>query len=372
MNTTLLCGLLLLGAIGGVASAQAPTTLNLYSEGDVNVKDLWEKNLIPLFQKANPTIKVNLVFSAHGANSQSTLDRMAAAKQAGKVSGVDILEGPVEDAASKGLLDKLSVQKVPLLARVSPNVLARAGSFGVPYRASSVVLAYDSSKVKTPPRTLSALIDWIGKNPGQFTYNAPDTGGSGNALVTRIMKLGIPASASTTFETDYDAGMEKYWEQGFTTLKKLAPNLYQNGQYSQNNVGTLQLLGKGAITMGPVWSDMGLSYLAQGLLPANIKLTQIDPPLSGGAAYIGVAADSANKAAAYTFLNWLLTPDVQAIVADKMNGYPGVQLKYMPAAVQQKFGDMAGDYSFGFSSKFNADMTRMWYERVAGTPQPQK
>lgn len=286
MRKTLLS--LLLGlSLGSAASAQ--TTLNLYSEGDVNVKDLWEKDLIPKFQRANPGIRVNLVFSSHGANSQSTIDRMAAAKKAGKASGVDSLEGPVDDAADKGLIEKLDTKKVPLLSRVSPTVLKRAGNYGVPYRASSVVLAYDSSKTKNPPKTLNALLDWIKKNPGQFTYNAPDTGGSGNAFVTRIVKMGIPEKDMDFFQTDYDASKETAWQKGFDTLKDLAPSLYGKGQYSQNNVGTLQLLGKGAIQMGPVWSDMALSYLSQGLLPDSIKLTQITPAMSGGAAYVGVA-----------------------------------------------------------------------------------
>ena len=374
MKTPLL-GTLLLGALLVQASVIAqgkPVTLNFYSGGDVNVKDLWENNLLPMYQKSHPGVTVNLVFSSHGDNDAATIDRMAAAKKAGKVSGIDLLEGPVDDAGTAGLMDKLSVAKVPLLARVSPAVVNRAHSYGVPYRASSVVLAYDSSRVKNPPKTVSALLDWIGKNPGQFTYNTPDTGGSGNAFVTRIVRSGIAAGDSSFFETDYDAGKEKSWDQGLATLKALAPKLYGNGQYSQNNVGTLQLLGKGAIQMGPVWSDMGLSYLKQGLLPTNIKLTQLDPPLAGGAAYLGVAADSVNKAAAYAFLNWLLTPEVQAIVVDKMNGYPGVQLKYMPKDVQAKYGDIATDFSYGFSSKFGSDMNRLWYERVAGTAQPQR
>lgn len=190
--------------------------------------------------------------------------------------------------------------------------------------------------------------------------------------MTRLLRTGISAKDSDLFETDYDPAMEKQWDKGFATLKALAPKLYGGGQYSKNNVETLQLLGKGAITMGPVWSDMGLSYLKQGLLPDTIKLTQIDPPLYGGASYVGVAKDSPNKAAAYAFLNWLLTPGVQAVVVDRMNGYPGVKLQYMGKDVQAKFGDIAGDFSFGFSSKFGADMNRLWYERVAGTPQPQQ
>lgn len=360
-------------ALSAQVAAQSKTvTLNVYSEGDVNVQDLWQKNLIPMYQKANPNVRLNLVFSSHGAGNQSTLDRMAAAQKAGKSSGVDLMEGPVADAGEAGLLDKLDAKKVPNLARTEPKIVQQVKGFGVPYRGSSVVLAYDSSKVKTPPKTLDALLAWIDKNPGQFTYNTPDTGGSGNAFVTRILRSGIAPSDADFFETDYDPRKENQWDKGFEMLRALTPKLYANGQFSKNNVETLQLLGKGAISMGPVWSDMGLSYLKQGLLPENIKLTQIDPPLYGGSSYAGVAKDSANKQAAYEFLNWLLTPEVQAVVVDKMNGYPGVKLQFMGKDVQAKYGDIAKDFSFGFSSKFASDMNRLWYERVAGTPQPQR
>lgn len=374
MRMKRLAGAVVLAALtlGLSVRAQAqPVTLNVYSEGDVNVQELWQKSLIPMYQKANPGVRLNLVFSSHGSGNQSTLDRMAAAQKAGKPSGVDLLEGPVADAGAAGLLSKLDATKVPNLARVDQNVLKQVQGYGVPYRGSSVVLAYDSTKVKNPPKTLAGLLDWINKNPGQFTYNTPDTGGSGNAFVTRLLRMGIAPGDADFFETDYDPAKEKQWDQGFAMLKSLAPKLYGGGQYSKNNVETLQLLGKGAISMGPVWSDMALSYLKQGLLPDTIKLTQIDPPLYGGAAYVGVAKDSPNQKAADDFLNWLLTPDVQAVVVDKMNGYPGVKLQYMGKDVQAKYGDIAKDFSFGFSSKFGSDMNRLWYDKVAGTPQPQ-
>jgi len=363
--------LLTVTLLGASLAQNKNVTLNIYSGGDVNVKDLWEQSLIPMYQKTHPNVRLNLVFSPHGAGDQATLDRLAAAKKVAKVSGVDILEGPVDTAGDAGLMEPLDAKKVPMLARVDQNVVKRAHGYGVPYRGSSVVLAYDSSKVKNPPRTLEALMAWINAHPGEFTYNTPDTGGSGNAFVTRMLKGGISSADSAFFETDYDASKEKQWDKGLSTLKALGPKLYAGGQYSKNNVETLQLLGKGAISMGPVWSDMGLSYLKQGLLPDNIKLTQIDPPLYGGAAYVGVAKDSANKQASYDLLNWMLSPDVQAVVVDKMNGYPGVKLQYMPASVQSKYGDIAKDFSFGFSSKYGSDMNRLWYEKVAGTPQPQ-
>ena len=359
-------------ALGASIVAQGGKTLSFYSSGDVNVKNLWEQNLLPMYAKKNPNVKFDLIFSQAGAGNQATIDRMAAAKKAGQPSGIDLIEGPVLDAADAGLLVPLDAKGVWRLNRVETNVVARARGFGLPYRGSSVVLAYDSSKVAKPPTTLEALLDWIQKNPGQFTYNTPDTGGSGNAFVTRVLKLGLEDKDATTFETGYDAALTKQWEKGFETLKRITPNLYNGGQFSKNNAETLQLLGKGAITMGPVWSDQGLSALKQGTLPPNVKLVQIKPPFSGGSAYLGVAADSPNKAEAMKFLNWLLSEEAQAVIVDKMNGYPGVKIAFMPDEVRAKYGTIARNFSFGFSSKFGADMNRLWYEKVAGTPQPQR
>jgi putative spermidine/putrescine transport system substrate-binding protein len=357
-------------SLTAVLAQSKPVTLTFYSSGDVNVKSLWENNLIPMYEKATLGTKINLVFSQAGAGNQATVDRMAAAKKAGQPSGIDLVEGPVADAGDAGLLVKLDAKKVFRLNRVEENVFNRLKGFGLPYRGSSVVLAYDSAKISKPPLNLEALLDWILKNPGQFTYNTPDTGGSGNAFVTRILRLGINNADATTFETGYDAALTKQWDRGFETLKTLSKSLYNGGQYSKNNAETLQLLAKGAITMGPVWSDQGLSALANGVLPPNIKLAQINPPFYGGSSYVGVAADSPNQAAAFKFLNWLLTEEAQTVVTEKMNGYPGVKIAFMPDAVRARFNALAKTYSFGFSSKFGADMNRLWYERVAGTPQP--
>ncbi len=362
----------ILGLTVAVLAQGKTTTLNFYSSGDVNVKSLWENNLIPMFEKQNPGIKINLVFSQSGAGNQATIDRMAAAKKAGQASGIDILEGPVSDAGDAGLLTKLDAKKIFRLNRVEENVFNRLKGYGLPYRGSSVVLAYDSTKVSKPPLNLEALLAWITAHPGQFTYNTPDTGGSGNAFVTRILRLGISDGDANTFETGYDAALVKQWDKGFETLKNLSKSLYNGGQYSKNNAETLQLLAKGAITMGPVWSDQGLSALSNGTLPTNIKLAQINPPFYGGSSYLGVAADSPNQAVAFRFLNWVLSDEAQTVVTDKMNGYPGVKVVYMPDTVRNRFKALAKTYSFGFSSKFGADMNRLWYERIAGTPQPGK
>ena len=122
--------------------------------------------------------------------------------------------------------------------------------------------------------------------------------------------------------------------------------------------------------MAPVWSDQSLSYLAQKLLPPEVKLVQIDPPFAGSAAYLGIPADSKNKEVLYEFLNWLLTPEPQQIIVEQINGYPGLDWKYMAPEVQQKYADVAKAYSYDFSPQFDNDRNKLWYEKVAGTPPP--
>lgn len=354
--------------------ATGPVTLNFYSGGDVNVHDLWANNLLPAYKKVQPSVTFNLVFSEHGTGDQTTFDRIAAAKQAGKPSGVDLWEtgNLLLQGGQAGLIQKVTPKEIPNLRKVPPDVVAQMDSFGVPYRGSSVVLGYNSKVVADPPKTLDALLAWIKANPGQFTYNPPDTGGSGDAFVTRVLEVGINPADLKLFQTGYDPSKETEWDKGWGILKGLGPSIYNHGFYPKGNVPVLQALDKGAINVAPVWSDMALSYLAQNLLPPEVKLLQIDPPFYGGASDVGVVADSQHKPQAYAFLNWLLTPDAQTIVVNKMNGYPGVDWQYMPDAVRQKFADIAKVYSFGFSGKFSNDMHQQWYEKVAGTPPPAK
>jgi putative spermidine/putrescine transport system substrate-binding protein len=363
------------------AGAQAPTTapaaqptgdINLYVGGDVNIRDLWQKQLLPSYKKVKPDVNFTLVFDEHALSEQAVFDKLAAAKQAGAVSGVDLWEatGRLAQGGAAGLIQKVTSKEIPNLDKVPKDSVDRFAGFGVPYRASSVILAYNSAEVKDPPRTLDDLINWVKSNDGKFTYNPPDKGGSGGNFTTRVLESGIPQDQLTFFQTQYDESKEALWETGWQILKDLHPHIFNNGFYPAGNVPVLQTLGKGSISMAPVWSDQSLSYLAQKLLPPEIKLLQIDPPFAGSAAYLGIPSDSKNKEVLYEFLNWLLTPEPQNLIVEQINGYPGLDWKYMPADVQQKYADVAKAYSFEFSPQFNTDRNKQWYEKVAGTPPP--
>ena len=131
----------------------------------------------------------------------------------------------------------------------------------------------------------------------------------------------------------------------------------------------LQLLGRENIYMAPVWSDQGMSYLDQGLLPKDIKLVQVSPPFTGGDSAIAIPVHAEHQASGLMFLNWLLTSKAQTIVVNKLAGYPGIDWKYMPKDVRDKFAGIAQNFSPLPNAKYQADAKRLWQEKVAGSGQ---
>jgi len=151
------------------ASTGGPVKLAFYLGGDVNIQDLWTKNLLPMYKKVAPNVSFDFVFSEHGIGDQGTFDRIAAAKQANKPSGVDIWEtgALLRPGGEAGIIQKLSPAEIANLAKVSPDAIGQIGGYGVPYRASSVVLAYNSKDVPNPPKTIDTILDLDQGKPRQ-------------------------------------------------------------------------------------------------------------------------------------------------------------------------------------------------------------
>ena len=185
------------------------TTLTLYTDGDVNVQALWEQDLVPVYEKTHPNIKINVVFDAHGTDSGVIQDKIVAAEKAHKNSGYDILDsGIVPTLATANMLQKLNKREIPNISRISPALLKQTQYEGLPYRGSSVVLAYNSADVKNPPKTLNALLTWIKANPGKFTYNTPSSGGSGGNFVMAVVNSKVPKRDQAELVTSSSKALE--------------------------------------------------------------------------------------------------------------------------------------------------------------------
>jgi putative spermidine/putrescine transport system substrate-binding protein len=355
------------------ATSQAATTrqaktvtINLYASGDVNVQSLWQQYLIPGFEKQNKGIKVKLIFSEHGVNDTPTLARIGAAVKQRKWPGIDLVDaGLVTTLATDGLTQPVKKATAPNIGNVDKKLLTPVHGAAIPYRGSSVVLAYDSNNVAAPPKTLSALLQWIRAHPGKFTYNSPNTGGSGYSFAETVVDSFMTQNVLTQMQQGYAPQLESNWKQGFDLLHSLNQYVYQ-GVYPNGNQAVLDLLAKGQIWVAPVWSDQALTALKTKQLPASIHLTQIaSPSFTGGAAYLGVLKTARNKVDVYKFVNYILSPAAQTQIINVMSGFPAIPLKLMPKAIQNKFADVsANSLRPTYAQKQQSDFKAQWQQTV--------
>ena len=109
------------------------------------------------------------------------------------------------------------------------------------------------------------------------------------------------------------------------------------------NAGTLDMLNRGEIAMGPVWVDMFYTWQADGRLNPKVKLSLPSPGLPGQPMYYVIPAKAAHAALAKKFIDLAESPDVQAEgIVKQFNWYPGidpqfVQPKLDPAAWNKLF-----------------------------------
>ena len=346
--------------------ANAGTTIVIYASGDVNVQNLWQNNIIPHFEKENKGIYVKFVFSPHGADDGTTLARIGAAVKGRHWPGIDLVDaGLVTTMALDGLNQPVSKATAPNIKKVNPELLVPVKGAAIPYRGSSVVLAYNSDHVKTPPKTLADLLAWIKANPGKFTYNSPNTGGSGYSFAETVVDSYISADDLKQMDNGYVPNLESDWKQGLQALHDLGKYVYQ-GVYPNGNAAVLQLLAQGQIWVAPVWSDQSLTALANGQLGPNIKLAQIsNPSFTGGAAYLGVPRTAKHKKVLYKFVNYILSPEAQQMIVNVMSGFPAIDIKYMGSAIQQKFEDVsANTLRPTYSTKMGNDFKAQWQQTV--------
>ncbi|MEO7587408.1 MAG: extracellular solute-binding protein [Arachnia sp.] len=354
---------------GGESTGEPGKTVTVFISADTNVQDLWQKGLIPAFQKANPGYTVKVDFDLHGTHDQQTVAKLTAATVQDKDPGMDLIDGGfVAQLSASGLLADATKTQLANLKDVPQSILDTATPNAIPYRASSVLLAYNGKEVTEPPKTLDELLAWIKANPGKFAYNSAGTGGSGDAFITTVLDKTIPEAERAKMVTDYVPELEKLWDPGLATLKELNPYVYQKGVYPNGNNGTLELLSSGQIWMAPVWSDMFVSGVASGQIPADTKTTQItDPSFTGGASFLGIPKASKNVEAAQTLVNWVLTPEAQEIISTQVSGYPVIELSLLSKSIQDKFKDAdIANLRPPYFSQMSADMAKMWTEKVPG------
>ena len=309
------------------AQAQRKITLNVVTAGDQNMVDYVKDYLAPIFEKDHPDVSVKSVGTGPGdAGSQKIYEKLTAEKSsatwdidvavihqkaAGQMVGEGLLAAYVKDVSTGKLVHN---------ANASNSLGANVAGYVIPMFNSQTVIAYNAQMVKDPPGTYADLVKWVDANPKKFGYNGIKGGMSGVSFVVGWIYAYTP-DADKLQKGPYDPNLKNSWDPAFASLKAFN----QKVVLTPGNAGTLDMLGRGEIEMGPVWVDMFYTWQADGKLPPTVKLKLIGPGMPGQPMYYVVPAKAANAKLAEQFIELATSPKVQAEgIVKKFNWYPGI------------------------------------------------
>ena len=335
-----LCMVFALAACGEAQTAQkeeaaagGKTVVTLWATGSDNVRQIFE-TLTADFNASNDQYEVKLQFMLSGTGTQSLADMLTAASRAKQTNtDYDLVDFSGDDW-SKVVSLIGEEQFVKLDGAKMPNAASVAAKSSVspdycqPYRGTTVILAYDSAAVPTPPATMDELVQWMKDHPGRFAYNQPGTGGAGDSFARSAVYNFLPEEAFTSDDEKWTAE----WDQGFDFLKEIHQYMYTSGGsivYPAKNQGTLDLLNQGEIDMCPNWADMVLSQRAKGEIKDTIKITQIQPALTGSLQTLAIPTFGSHTEGAYAFINYMLSPRAQEIMVRDMAAIPLIDASTM-------------------------------------------
>ncbi|KRL04607.1 extracellular solute-binding protein [Liquorilactobacillus oeni] len=353
------------------SSSVKQTNVTLWAGGSQNVKDGMSK-IVSAFN-ASPEGKkyhLNLEFILSGTSAASLQDRLVAAKKAGqKKTNYDLILASDSDYAAytqlggKGIFEKYDKSQISNLKNDKATISAGKG-YLVPYRGTTVVLAYDSAKVKNPPKTSKELYTWIKANPGKFAYNTPESGGAGAAFLQTAVYNYLPKSALTSSDSKW----ANQWDKGLSLLKSLNSYMYKSGGkvvYPNKNQGTMDLLANGQVEMIPAWQDMTTMALTAGTLPKTVKMTQISPAFTGNLDSLVIPSIGSNKKGAEAVMNFILGKKAQNILVDTMAAIPVIDQKEITSDnLKYIKGLNAKDFRFSSTGDLATQLIQKWDSEI--------
>ena len=324
---------LVAGAVAVPAMAQ-DTVLNVVTAGSENMVDYVTDYLGPMFEESHPGVRVNVVGTGPGdAGSQAIFEKLSAQSAAGveawdvdvavvhqKMGGAMVREGLLAsyrgDIATGALVTSAAVE----------NALGTdVSGYVIPMFHSQTAIAYNPLLITEPPGSYDELVSWTAENPGQFGYNGIKGGMSGVSFYVGWL-YAMTDDAQQMMAGPYDASLADGWGDALDALKAFNENV----TFTPGNAGTLDMLNRGEIAMGPVWVDMFYTWQADGRLSPDLKLNLISPGMPGQPMYYVTPAKAANPDLARDFIELATSPPVQAEgIVQRFNWYPGIDAAHI-------------------------------------------
>ena len=242
--------------------------------------------LLPAFSRATGG-SVSLVAS----QPLDTLSKVIASKANPPFDVIMLDEGPYLAALSQDIFEKIPVDKVPNLAEV-PSRLVDPRGLGVFVSGQIIGIAYNTDKIKTPPKSWSDLLK-------------PEFKG----------RVGLASMGSTLVSAwmveiaRLNGGSEENMEPAFQFVKKLLPNV---GAIASSPGALATLFQQGQIDIAVHYNNNVGDLQAKGV---PIALTRPDTGWIHIKSSMHIVKNSRNPDLAAAYINAALSPEVQTKMA---------------------------------------------------------
>ena len=178
-----------------------------------------------------------------------------------------------------------------------------------PWGNVQLALIYNSKRVADPPRTRAALLEWVKKNPGRFTFDNSFTGMT--LLKSWLIDIagGGSALAGPFDQSKYERHATALWEY----VNDLKPYLWKKGETYPASVAELhQLFASGEVDFTMSNNDGEVdNKVLQGLLPDSARAYVFDSGTIQNSHYLGIVKNARHVAGALVVANFMISPEAQ-------------------------------------------------------------
>ena len=327
-------------ALTAAGGTKAETVLNVVTAGSENMVDYVTDYLGPMFEEQNPGVTVNVTGTGPGdAGSQKIFEKLDAQMKAGvEAWDVDVAvvhQKKAGDMVEASLLApyRTDIETGSLVSRDTAKMAlgVDVDGFVMPMFHSQTAIAYHPFLVAEPPASYDELKGWVEANPGAFGYNGIKNGMSGVSFVVGWMYAHTD-QADQLQNGPYDTALEGEWAAALDELKAFNEHI----TLTPGNAGTLDMLNRGEIAMGPVWVDMFYTWQADGRVSPDMKLKLIEPGMPGQPMYYVSPAKATNPDLAKKFIALATSPEVQAEgIVKTFNWYPGIDAEHVQGSLDE-------------------------------------
>ena len=181
-----------------------------------------------------------------------------------------------------------------------------------PWGKAQLVFAYDTDKLKDPPRSMIGLLAWAKANPGRFTYPLPPDFTGTTFLKQALLELA--ADNAPLYAPVDKADFAKVTAPLWAFLDELHPALWHGGKTFPANYPDMRHLladNEVAITFAFNPSDASAG-IAKGELPKTVRTFVLDKGTIGNVHFVAIPFNAKAKAGAMVLANFLLSPEAQA------------------------------------------------------------